>query len=74
MRKRVPTEEVRKALRGGERPVNKSDFLILCVTINVVECHDLEIMFCIIKVVSPSGSHLLSNMTPATRTATAGSM
>lgn len=54
--------------------MNKSNSLILCVTRYIVECHDLEIMFYAVQVVSPSGSHLLSNMIPATRTATAGSM
>lgn len=34
----------------------------------------LEHVFCVVKVVSPSGSHLLSSMTPATLTAMVGSM
>lgn len=32
--------EVGKALRGEEGLINKSNSLIFCVRINIVECHD----------------------------------
>lgn len=63
---------LREALRGGEVAVNEPSVLIFCA-INTVEHRDSG-GFHVVKVASPSGSHLLSNMTLATPTATAGSM
>lgn len=65
---------LRKALQGGQGPVNKLTCLVLCTRVNTVKSCDLEDVLCVVQVASPSGSRLLSNMTLATRTATADSM
>lgn len=63
---------LREALRGGEVAANEPSVLIFCARINTVEHRDSGV-FHVVKAASPSGSHLLSNMTLATLTATAGS-
>lgn len=65
------------AQRSPERntgPVKMPSFLIVCADSGPCNHRTLEPVFCVVKVVSPSGSHLLSSMTLATLTATVGSM
>lgn len=55
------------------RPCETPTFLMICVDNDPCNGRILEHAFCVVKVVSPSGSHLLSSTTLATLTATAGS-
>ena len=65
---------LRKAVQGGQGPVNKPTCLVLCTRATTVKRCDLEAVLCVVQAASPSGSRLLSNMTLATRTAMADSM